>query len=499
MNAVRATMGTWGLACLMFVSVAPKSLGITIHVPADQPTIQLGIDASSDGDTVLVAPGTYVENIQVNQDIVVRGSEGPAVTVIDGGSPANPDSASVVWMSAGIVEGFDIRNGTGTVHWGGSREGGGVYVYAADYPPGPTVQANWIHHNVLDLAGVSDATRGGGVFVRTSSDGCATIIESNRIYNNETRHPLRGGEAAGIHAHSYNPAHTLIHGNEVYDNHAWRPEPGGEGHSFSFNVGGIYATSSTVTGNIIVCNVAWGASGLKGTGGVFENNTIVANLSDSLRAAMYVWRPFQSLTIYGNNITHNLGPGLDCNFWGGPFPLEIECNNFFLNGPGGNVTGECSGVIGQDGNISVDPLYGQSGWPCDPGYWCLSHDSPLLINLPPTCFQIGATGLCPPIGITDTESVAPRQLQVSAPRPNPFTSRTTIPFYLATDSEVEVQIYNVLGRRIRTLHTDWLFTGDHVLEWDGRIESGDRAASGAYVARIRAGGEELTRTLLLVR
>ena len=64
--------------------------------------------------------------------------------------------------------------------------------------------------------------------------------------------------------------------------------------------------------------------------------------------------------------------------------------------------------------------------------------------------MIGALGLCAPIGIRDAEPVAPRHLQVSAPRPNPFTSRTTIPFYLAKDSEVEVQIYNVLGRKLRT-------------------------------------------------
>ena len=42
----------------------------TIHVPADEPSIQQAIDAAVDWDTVLVAPGTYVENIVIEAKIV---------------------------------------------------------------------------------------------------------------------------------------------------------------------------------------------------------------------------------------------------------------------------------------------------------------------------------------------------------------------------------------------------------------------------------------------
>ena len=61
----------------------------TIHVPADQPTIQAAIDAAADGDTVLVAPGTYYEDINFHGKIItVTSEQGAAATVIDAGGQA---------------------------------------------------------------------------------------------------------------------------------------------------------------------------------------------------------------------------------------------------------------------------------------------------------------------------------------------------------------------------------------------------------------------------
>ncbi len=56
----------------------------TIHVPADQATIQAAIAAAQPGDTVLVAPGTYLENLNFGKAITVTSLDGPSVTIVDG-------------------------------------------------------------------------------------------------------------------------------------------------------------------------------------------------------------------------------------------------------------------------------------------------------------------------------------------------------------------------------------------------------------------------------
>ena len=70
-----------------FILFAVPSLAIadTIIVPDDYTTIQGAIDAAVDGDTVLVKPGTYVENISFKgKAITVTSEQGVDVTVIDG-------------------------------------------------------------------------------------------------------------------------------------------------------------------------------------------------------------------------------------------------------------------------------------------------------------------------------------------------------------------------------------------------------------------------------
>ena len=78
--------------------------------------------------------------------------------------------------------------------------------------------------------------------------------------------------------------------------------------------------------------------------------------------------------------------------------------------------------------------------------------------------------------------------------PNPTNSAVNLPFRLAGEADVELAIYNALGQRAALLVTERLAAGPHLARW-----SGERAASGAYWAVLKVGGETRTRRLMLVR
>ena len=82
------------LLSLLTLLVAQPSSARTWHIlndgTGDAPTVQAGIDSSAVGDTVLVGPGTYLENINFNgKDIVLKGEMGPDLTILDGSSQAD--------------------------------------------------------------------------------------------------------------------------------------------------------------------------------------------------------------------------------------------------------------------------------------------------------------------------------------------------------------------------------------------------------------------------
>jgi len=105
----------------------------TVYVPDDYPTIQGAIDAALDGWTILVRPGTYVENIDyLGKEITVQSTDGPDVTTIDGSQPTDPDRRSTVYFGSGetfgtVLRGFSITGGRGSRRWS-SLYGGGIAV-----------------------------------------------------------------------------------------------------------------------------------------------------------------------------------------------------------------------------------------------------------------------------------------------------------------------------------------------------------------------------------
>ena len=117
------------------------------------------------GDTVLVAPGTYLERIDfLGKDVAVRSTGGPAATVLDGAG-----AGSVVTFANGegplaVLEGFTVRGGLG-VPFGNppSRRGGGILALGAS----PTLRSLVVREN--------QATHGAGLYLEASA---AAVVDS---------------------------------------------------------------------------------------------------------------------------------------------------------------------------------------------------------------------------------------------------------------------------------------------------------------------------------
>lgn len=83
--------------------------------------------------------------------------------------------------------------------------------------------------------------------------------------------------------------------------------------------------------------------------------------------------------------------------------------------------------------------------------------------------------------------------------PNPFTDATTIRYSLKAPQDVTVEVFNVLGQRVRRLVDAPRDAGEHTLTWNGRTGGGAPAASGVYFVRLQAGDFTATRKMTLVR
>jgi len=336
-------------ALLCSFASAGSAIAARINVPGDQATLQAAIDAASAGDFILVAPGTYRENIDFRGKAVkVASSGGPAVTIIDGnqaGSVVTFDSGET---RASELGGFTIRNGSS------SYGGGGIYIGNAS----PTIAQNRIIEN--------RAYNGGGIYIWSGSP----LISKNVI----SRNPAGGG------IYILGASSAQIIENEISEN-------------FSGDAGGVYlfaAGTPTIKDNLIKGNRGYLAGGIAtvndcsaliiqnlivensaidptvGAGGVLlsipanllgptlANNSIVGN--DGPEASGIVAQGFLAHTLLANNVVagNAVQTAIYCDGTYDPTPPLLSHNLAYA--PSSSAFGgTCSSQAGVNGNIETDP------------------------------------------------------------------------------------------------------------------------------------------------
>jgi hypothetical protein len=84
------------------------------------------------------------------------------------------------------------------------------------------------------------------------------------------------------------------------------------------------------------------------------------------------------------------------------------------------------------------------------------------------------------------EAQVPKEFGLSQNFPNPFNPATVIEYALPRASKVKIQIYNILGQKVRSLLDEQQEPGYKTIGWDGKDDSGMDASSGVYFYRISA-------------
>jgi len=96
-------------------------------------------------------------------------------------------------------------------------------------------------------------------------------------------------------------------------------------------------------------------------------------------------------------------------------------------------------------------------------------------------------------------AATPDAFQLLANYPNPFNSRTVIPFYLGTANSVRLAVYNLKGELVAELAEADFAAGYHTIAWDGFDRRGLSVPAGIYLTRINVSGKTLTRKMLFVK
>ncbi len=389
--------------------------------------VQEGINGASNGDTVIVAQGTYLENIEFKgKNIALTGTNPSDLTVI-GNTIIDGNQAGLVVGFSGtedptcVLAGFSIRNGKAQ-YWGGGISG---VPWPSTSKTHATIRNNVVTGNSADrgagLYGCDGTIVNNIVFSNSANkdggglNGCNGDIANNSIAGNTAgwdggglafcQGTIRNNSVISNSADSDGgglyQCNGTVENNRIRRNSAW--DGGGmywcdatirnntiTENSAAAGGGGLEACDGVIEGNIISVNTAYSYAGLNRCNGIVQNNAITLNAAEWRGGGVgFCDGMVRNNTIVANSaeegaglyacdatILSNLVAGNSAAFWGGGL---MWCGGVLNNTIVGNSAGlaggglhNCGGTIGNCiiwGNAAADgaQLYNSS----EPTYSCI--------------------------------------------------------------------------------------------------------------------------------
>lgn len=465
----------------------------TLHVPAEYSTIQDGINASAAGDTILIANGIYYEQLVISNKSVTIASDYLTThnptditqTIIDG-----EDNSYVISIenSAGnetFIHGLTLQNGDD-----------GISPFSAFRI------SNCIIKNCDD--GIDYENGSGGIcinnlFENNGDDGIDLddavdiLIENNRIINNSD-------DGIEVRLQSYNgPTLNIIIKNNIVTNN-------GEDGIQLIDYPDLSDRYFRIENNLIANNTMAGI-GLMADGNTTENYEGAAIpepiflINNTIDGNNHGITGGKNLTAFNNIISNCTVTGLK-NVTGSSL---ISYSALWNNGQNFD---NC--IINSSSMVFADPLFiSNTDYHIKDTSPCIQKGNPA--GSPSIDIEYTPRGNPPDIGayenisdgsqalLTGPQTLLNKKFFLDQNYPNPFNPTTIIKYDLKNDVNVEIEIFNSLGQKVKSLLNNFQIAGYKSITWDGTNDNGEKLGSGIYFYKITAGDYISTKKMILIR
>ena len=112
----------------------------------------------------------------------------------------------------------------------------------------------------------------------------------------------------------------------------------------------------------------------------------------------------------------------------------------------------------------------------------------------PHLYMIEYSGI---LGASEENPSIPNKISISQNYPNPFNPETRFQYNIPVDGIVSIKVYDILGKKIKTLVNQWKSAGVHNEIWSGQNDNNQMVSSGVYFYQVKVGDEQITKKMIL--